>query len=136
VESEESNPPLLAAESQRVQTLLCFSGEGGGWETPSAAVGSVSWVSQQLRWNDLFAVTVPSFSKAHGVGLLQAEGLLVCLQVWQGGGEEEKRFLSCLSGLSVFFWLVQLAVTMVSRERGIFSMLEGQSLLPYCFALE
>lgn len=131
--SEENNPPHLATESQPMETTLLF-GERRGWETRlRLSQYHRNWFSQQLRWNDLF----PSSVKSRW--LRSAAGLGGCSSVFNSSteaGRKRRGFSLVWVVFLGFCCLVQVAVTAVSRELDIFCMLEGQSLLSYCFVLE
>lgn len=95
-----------------MQTILCFSGEGRGWESPSEAAAGHWFPSGQGGMTHLLSLCCCSeHPTAQGPALLRAAHVLNFGR--EGGGE--------VSLLFVFLWcswLMQFTVT-VSGELGI-----------------
>lgn len=69
--SKENNPrQLLRAKECNLYSAFLVREQVGKLHLRLSY--AMSWFSQQLRWNDLFALIVPLFRKAHGLGLLLA----------------------------------------------------------------
>lgn len=85
-EGQENNPPHTAAESQCMQTILCFSGEGRGWESPSEAAAGHWFPSGQGGVTHLLSLCCCSeHPMAQGPALLRTAHVLNFGR--EGGGE-------------------------------------------------
>lgn len=77
-----------------MSTVLCFSGEGRGWEAPSEAAAGHWFLSGQGGMTHLLSLCCCSeHPMAQGPALLRAAHVL---NFGKKVGREEERFLCCL----------------------------------------